>query len=963
MPQEEESGEREDDMPDRTEYYLDSLLSDAFKGGGFQKINEMVQEKDIYPPQKYNKQLLNQLDKVLKKELDKNEFSNVSLLLKCIQLYCRSDPQEGANQLLQQGLVAKMVTWFERTREFLSLIEPKESKFLVNLVEDFFDTALIIGKSNSEGRKQLLESFIPYLGHLATESNLNCALRQEALRTLNTLLDNVAREERKKFAVSEEMSLLTKELAKTILDVGDYDIQVAIVEALFRLMLKKWRDDLVHKWFEDQHIAKAFKEIKDRDFETDTRKFLNELNERLGDKRRVCSIPCKAAHADMNMLNKPLDDKLEEFWIDFNFGSESITFYLESPEGALWESVRLAKEDVSSYYLQEEAEENILKIFLKNSTVINKKEATKIKIHFDSQLDILTPLHNVMGNDKMMVLLDKDYDNYNPDQPQHATTVESTNVEETEDALGMDSVSDILRSQQSEHSVTTIAQKIIPPVDATPATESQETERENSGQASDDVAVVALSCSTNTVKAPSQNASALEGSPLKQNAKTIEPGEERESDIQAEEILSLEDGAPEKRNRARSSSKQITETKKDAYEFEQSSDSVAHEMVSEMKQKVFVQKTTLQRSSEKGKLELSKSERRLSTSYKNHLFSESNQETPSNSTSEKSWILDSQKKSTPKTVDYTRKRPRVRSSLKVLPLSSPSSGSDHHSKKLGNSALYREKVKRRTKPSATEMHNFAAVQPPGISSTPLSHIKQNALDMAEAPLPLSSHSSPSNSDVGESTKYEAASSTLPLKDKVFISKRKLSDSLVGPNKKHSKRPERTPRSNCSPSILFEPRRLFNSLEVEEEAEKGKPSNELKDDTFFTKTFEEEIGDSGVIAAFENFTSELKKTFWSRYKKMEIYTQNVLKAPGQNLSDLLSQIHQSRLNELENFHKIVVQELDNLEKRTQFLLSLEKDTVEFWTEQSNKLNSKLNAFCIHQMQRMQSMDSVLDKKPG
>ncbi|XP_078249563.1 synaptonemal complex protein 2-like isoform X2 [Pogona vitticeps] len=860
-----------------------------------------------------------------------------------------------------------MVTWFERTREFLSLIEPKESKFLVNLVEDFFDTALIIGKSNSEGRKQLLESFIPYLGHLATESNLNCALRQEALRTLNTLLDNVAREERKKFAVSEEMSLLTKELAKTILDVGDYDIQVAIVEALFRLMLKKWRDDLVHKWFEDQHIAKAFKEIKDRDFETDTRKFLNELNERLGDKRRVCSIPCKAAHADMNMLNKPLDDKLEEFWIDFNFGSESITFYLESPEGALWESVRLAKEDVSSYYLQEEAEENILKILLKNPTVINKKEATKIKIHFDSQLDILTPLHNVMGNDKMMVLLDKDYDNYNPDQPQHATT-ESTNVEETEDALGMDSVSDILRSQQSEHSVTTIA-KIIPPVDATPAPESQETERENSGQASDDVAVVALSRSTNTVKAPSLNASALEGSPLKQNAKTIEPGEEGESDVQAEEILSLEDGAPEKRNRARSSSKQITETKKDAYEFEQSSDSVAHEMVSEMKQKVFVQKTTLQRSSEKGKLELSKSERRLSTSYKNHLFSESNQETPSNSTSEKSWILDSQKKSTPKTVDYTRKRPRVRSSLKVLPLSSPSSGSDHHSKKvrkyehfqeLGNSALYREKVKRRTKSSATEMHNFAAVQPPGISSTPLSHIKQNALDMAEAPLPLSSPSSPSNSDVGESTKYEAASSTLPLKDKVFISKRKLSDSLVGPNKKHSKRPERTPRSNRSPNILFEPRRLFNSLEVEEEAEKGQPSNELKDDTFFTKTFEEEIGDSGVIAAFENFTSELKKTFWSRYKKMEIYTQNVLKAPGQNLSDLLSQIHQSRLNELENFHKIVVQELDNLEKRTQFLLSLEKDTVEFWTEQSNKLNSKLNAFCIHQVQRMQSMDSVLAK---
>nr|XP_060628703.1 synaptonemal complex protein 2-like [Anolis sagrei ordinatus] len=146
--------------------------------------------------------------------------------------------------------------------------------------------------------------------------------------------------------------LAGEELAKTIWDVGDYDMQVGIVEALFRLARRQWRDNLVDHWFEDQLIAKAFKGIQEKEFETDSRKFINELNGKLGHQRRVYSIPCKAAHADMNELNKPPDDKLEEFWIDFNYGSESISFNFEGPECSLWESVKLAKEDISSFFLQ-----------------------------------------------------------------------------------------------------------------------------------------------------------------------------------------------------------------------------------------------------------------------------------------------------------------------------------------------------------------------------------------------------------------------------------------------------------------------------------------------------------------------------------------------------------------------------------------------------------------------------------
>lgn len=69
-----------------------------------------------------------------------------------------------------------------------------------------------------------------------------------------------------KISINECVHVILKNLSS--LYFADYDIQIAIMEALFRLMLKKWRDDLVHNWFDDQHVAKSFREIKDRDFET-----------------------------------------------------------------------------------------------------------------------------------------------------------------------------------------------------------------------------------------------------------------------------------------------------------------------------------------------------------------------------------------------------------------------------------------------------------------------------------------------------------------------------------------------------------------------------------------------------------------------------------------------------------------------------------------------------------------------
>ncbi|XP_064499593.1 synaptonemal complex protein 2-like [Pseudopipra pipra] len=790
-----------------------------------------------------------------------------------------------------------------------------------------------------ERKKDLLNLFLPELGHLVTEANLCCTLHLEALRTLNSILDNVTREERKQFPLSEEMCSLTKDLAKTILEVGDYDLQVGLSEALCRLMIKKWRDDLVHHWFEDNYLAEAFKEIKDREFETDCRKFLNLLNERLGNERRVYSFPCISAFADTKEVKKPSDEKLEEFWIDFNTGSQSVTFYVDSNEGFLWDSVRLSKEAVSSYRLEEDGGQKIVKILMKKPAALTKTEATKIKLVFSAEFEILGVLKKVLGDEKFMQINETEEKSVHAGkQTRENETViaESSNAQRRKDpsnSENMETLSDNLTSEKSQQLTHTIAcswfhvseQKMVNSGVAV-VTVSQQTDLEDANQGS-----------AKKSKTPSP------GMKAKPSEKPLEE-ESREEDTPKLLELPLipKDVAWEKRNRKRSLAKQRAEDRKEVFDFE-NSDSSSHEKVAEAKGKILGQKASSQNQRTYEVKNKNKLERRQS-SYRKHLFSESNNENISSGQSEKSWILDSQIQSVPKSVDYTRKRTRVRSKLKVLPMSSASSGSDYSSKKGGESRkrikkeMQREKSRFSAKggdlPTVDHADETLSKEPKEDSLSPGVSARSYSSDVEKAVQKL--HEAPGNLTREEESTKRKDSDTL---ESTVIKKLKFSSWET---------------NHSSSDTNYKPRKIFDSVEEEAEIQKGQEMDDSVDDVFFSKMQHEDFSHSGVITAFESFVDQLKKLFWARYKRMEISTQNALRSSEKNLSALLNQIHQCRLNKLETFQKIVVDELSSLEKETQILANMEKDAVDFW----NAHLLKLNSFCNQQKQRIESVDSAV-----
>ncbi|XP_076972956.1 synaptonemal complex protein 2 isoform X2 [Tamandua tetradactyla] len=391
-------------MPIRPDLQLEKCIDDALRKNDFKPLKTLLQidiSEDVRI--KCSRQFFNKLDNLICRELKKKDIQSVSTILVSFGRCGRNINvlgQAGLLTMLKQGLVQKMVDWFEKSKEIILNQGNSKDEAGINMLEDFFDVLMVIHDINDEGKKQVVESFVPRICALVIDSKVNICIQQETLKKMNAMLDKMP-QDAKKILSNQEMLMLMSSLGERILDAGDYDLQVGIIEALCRMTTEKQRQELACQWFSMDFIANAFKGIKDSEFETDCRIFLNLVNGMLGDKRRVFTFPCLSAFLDKYELQIPSDEKLEEFWIDFNLGSQTLSFYIAGDnDDHQWEAVTVPEEKVQIFSIEVKESKKLLTIILKNIVKISKREGKELLLYFDASLEITNVTQKIFGANK-----------------------------------------------------------------------------------------------------------------------------------------------------------------------------------------------------------------------------------------------------------------------------------------------------------------------------------------------------------------------------------------------------------------------------------------------------------------------------------------------------------------------------------------------------------------------------------
>lgn len=162
---------------------LEKCIDDALRKNDFKPLKTLLQI-DICEDVKIRctKQFFHKLDDLICRELNKKDIQTISVILVSIGRCGKNINilgQPGLLTMIKQGLVQKMIVWFEKSKEIILSQGNSKDEAVINVIEDLFDLFMVIHDVSDEGKRQIVDSFIPRICALVIDSRVNISFQQE----------------------------------------------------------------------------------------------------------------------------------------------------------------------------------------------------------------------------------------------------------------------------------------------------------------------------------------------------------------------------------------------------------------------------------------------------------------------------------------------------------------------------------------------------------------------------------------------------------------------------------------------------------------------------------------------------------------------------------------------------------------------------------------------------------------
>eukprot|EP00076_Gallus_gallus_P028496 XP_015152157.2 synaptonemal complex protein 2 [Gallus gallus] len=112
----------------------------------------------------------------------------------------------------------------------------------------------------------------------------------------------------------------------------------------------------------------------------------------------------------------------------------------------------------------------------------------------------------------------------------------------------------------------------------------------------------------------------------------------------------------------------------------------------------------------------------------------------------------------------------------------------------------------------------------------------------------------------------------------------------------------------------------------------------------------------TIDICQKLQKEYTKKIESRSRKMEHFAKQSLRAANQHLTTMNRQLLECRVKQLDRFHFVILQEIENFEKDSQSLNNMEKELLSFWKKHKHTLST----FMKSEQQRLQILKTSFEK---